>query len=241
MEFCFNSNNWCKKTKKKHRPNVLENTSLTTAISVCCQLEARCRLLISFSFHRAGILWTSCQMLAKCFPQRMRAMFGELKGLGGVIEVLPTIIEKSSFVFCFVFLVCFYLFIFLFICFGWKRKRLEWWSTVNQMHHPLFCSLLLEIIPVYFGNSSQKLCCHSYLSSDGSWLHYMQIISAANEYKIENVEWSTTSQSVILYFLLRYLFLSHPLCFCLVWCPDHFNVKAWAHSHCVPDISLWTL
>lgn len=42
-------------------------------------------------------------MLAKCFPQRMRAMFGELKGLGGVIEVLPTIIEKSSFVFCFVF------------------------------------------------------------------------------------------------------------------------------------------
>lgn len=33
----------------------------------------------------------------------MRAMFGELKGLGGVIEVLPTIIEKSSFVFCFVF------------------------------------------------------------------------------------------------------------------------------------------
>lgn len=82
-------------------------------------------------------------------------MLGELKHPRG----LPTtiIVKQSSFV---VFFSGFHLFIFLLYCFIWKSKRLEWWSSMNQMYRPLHCSLPLEIIPVYFVNGSQKLCCH---------------------------------------------------------------------------------
>ncbi len=141
----------------------------------------------------------------------------------------------------------FYLFIFLWFCFGRKSKRLEWWSSMNQMHHPLLCSLPLEIIPVYFGNGSQKLCCHSYLGSDGLRLNYMQIswcLWIKNGERGEGHYFSVCFLSSYSSFSLSLCLPCLPLCFCLVWCPHCFNVKARkarAHSHCVPDISLWAL
>lgn len=71
---------------KKHRPNVLENTSLTTAIFVCCQLIGG-KMSTLFDFPQFSQGWHIVNIppdaLAKCFPRRMRAMFGERKRPGG--------------------------------------------------------------------------------------------------------------------------------------------------------------
>lgn len=76
-----------------------------------------------------------CQRL-NCFPPRMRAMFAELKR-----PISPSISPPR--------------------CPTWdeknKKNPLKWWSSGNQMYCPLFFAPPLEIIPVYFGSSSEKL------------------------------------------------------------------------------------
>lgn len=135
----------------------------------------------------------------------------------------------------------FLVFIYLFChcsAFGWQSKGLEWWSRLIQTHHPLLCSLPLEIIPVYFGNGSQKLCCHS-------CLQFRQSVAElhADSLGPMNTKWRTRrgtllrSQFCLLHFLPRCLILRLRL----VRCPRHFSVKTRAHSHCVPDISLRAL
>lgn len=134
----------------------------------------------------------------------------------------------------------FLVFIYLFCCsaFGWQSKGPEWWSRLNQRHHPLLCSLPLEIIPVYFGNGSQKLCCHFCLQFRQSVakLHADFLVPM-------NTKWRAWRGMLLrgLFCLLHFLPLCLFLRLCLVRCPHHFNVKTQAHSHCVPDISLQAL
>lgn len=162
-----------------------------------------------------------------------RLSLENLSALGVLIEVLPTIIvRQSSFV-----SFSFYLFIFLWFCFGWKSKRLGWWGSVNEMHHPLLYSLPLEIIPVYFGNGSQRMSplLPQFRRFAGK-LHADFLVPM-------NTKWRTQRGTLLssLLFFIFCPFLCLPLCFCLVRCPHCFNVKAWARSHMVPDISLWAL
>lgn len=223
--------------KTQHRPNVPENTSLSTAISVCCQLIGGEMLTVIWfppSSHKAGILWTSHQMLRQSvFPEEWEQCLDNSSALGGFIEVVPTIIVKQSGLVCFVFS----LFIILWFCFAWISTRLEWWSSVKEMHHPFLCSLLpLEIIPVYFGNGSQTVLL--LLLPQFIWfaakLH-------ADFLKMKNAERNTTFQSVIspviFIFFLSVSSSNSPPPF--VWRDAH--TRAWVHSRCVPDIGPWAL
>lgn len=57
----------------------------------------------------------------------------------------------------------------------WMKKHSDE-AAWKKMHHPLLRSLPLEI-RIYFETSSQKVCCHSYLSSHGLQLNDGPIFS----------------------------------------------------------------
>lgn len=162
------------------------------------------------------MLWQSV------FLQEWEQCLENLGALGVFIEVLPTIIVKqSSFLLFWVFLK-FYLFIFLLFCYGWKRRsdEIAWTKCII----PSFCSLPLEIIPVYFGNGSQRPCCHSYLCSDGLWLNYMQIFWCL---WIQNGEHREEHNFSVCF--LSVLSLAVSSCISVVCCDVH-SVKVWARS-----------
>ncbi len=64
-----------------------KKSSLTTAFSVCCQLIGG-KMLTLFDFSQFSQGWHIVNIppdaLARCFPHRMKAMFGELIHPGGV-------------------------------------------------------------------------------------------------------------------------------------------------------------